>query len=269
MRVKRKEKIMKNYLSIGEVVKMKGISHRALRHYDDLGILTPAYTNPDTKYRYYSKNQMVILDIIMLCVPMGIPLQHFKNYIFDDGNINTKQMIDDARIKILEKKAEIKRQLYFLDSALAHFKDVEDIADKKQVYTKHIDKRYILTTPAPKDFGTIDNYWSKLTMLYKTAMHNDFSLSIVQGLCFYLVNNTAQVKYYVEIKKPHKAHPDILILPKAKFLCEFFEDSCFFEALEKYQKHESYLAGNMFILSDILEENITHKPAPFEIQLKI
>ncbi len=266
---------MGKYLSIGEVVAMKGVSHRALRHYDDLGILVPAYTNPETNYRYYSKNQIIVLDIIILCVALGIPLKHFKNYICEDGNIDAKQMIVDAKAKALTVQKEIEQKLYFLDSASQHFEDVDNISQQEQAYTKHIPQRYFLTAPASEDFGTLENYWTKLTVLYKMALKNGFNLSVNQGLCFQLKNGCPQVKYFVEIQKPKQElktrlgqdYSDILVIPQAEFLCEFFEDECFLEALDKYQAHEQYIAGNIFILCDILEGSITHKAAPFEVQL--
>ncbi len=261
---------MEKYLSIGEIVKMKGVSHRALRHYDDLGILVPAYTNPETKYRYYSKNQIIILDIIQLCVALGIPLKTFKNYMLEDGSIDAKQMIVDAKAKALQVQKEIEQKLYFLHSASEHFSDFEKMSQQKHTYTKQIPQRYFLTTSAPEDFGTHETYWTKLTILYNTALKKGFALSVNQGLCFYLKDGQTQVKYFVEIQKPEHTeqdHSDILIIPKAEFSCECFEDKCFFEALKKYQAHEQYLAGNMFIVCDILEGNITHKAAPFEIQL--
>ncbi len=260
---------MKKYLSIGEVVKMKGVSHRALRHYDELGILTPAYTNPENKYRYYSKNQMIVLDIVMLCAPLGIPLQHFKNYILGDGSIDSKQMIKDAKSKALEKQKEIEQKLYFLDTALEHFADIHENAKKSKEYIKHLDKRYFLVVSAPQNFGSLHDYWAKITLLYKNSIQNDFSMSIVQGLCFRLENSATQAKYFVEVKEPRMEHPDILTIPKADFLCELFEEECFFEAIEKYSKHERYLAGNILILSDIFEESISHKPVPFEMQLML
>ncbi len=265
-----KREKMGKYLSIGEVVKMKGVSHRALRHYDDLGILVPAYTNPETKYRYYSKTQIIILDIITLCVALGIPLKHFKNYILENGSFDAKQMIADAKIKALQVQKELDQKLYFLHSASEHFTDLVGISQQNNIYTKHISQRYFLTIPAPEDFGTYEDYWTKLTILYKTALKNGFALSVNQGLCFYLKDGCTQVRYFVEIQKPtrtERENPDILIIPKAEFLCECFEDKCFFDALEKYQAHELYLAGNIFILSDILEASITQKAAPFEIQL--
>ncbi len=260
---------MKNFLSIGEVVKMKGVTHRALRHYDELGILKPAYINPDTKYRYYAKSQMIILDIVMLCAPLGIPLQSFKNYITEEGSINAKQMIGDAKIKALEKQIEIEQKLYFLDTALAHFADVQNIIDKTQIYTKKIAKRYFFTIDSSQYGGSHTDYWTNITTLYNKIFKSGMTMSIDQGVCFYVENNIAQVKYFVEVKEPTIQHPDILIIPEAVFLCEFFDDARYNEAIEKYQAHDCYLAGNLLILSDIFEENISDKAAPFEVQLML
>lgn len=45
----------KNLFSIGEVSKLFHISVSSLRHYENVGLLTPEYTSPDTGYRYYGK----------------------------------------------------------------------------------------------------------------------------------------------------------------------------------------------------------------------
>ena len=41
----------KNLLSIGELSKITGVHIKALRYYDSLGILTPAYVDPDRRTR--------------------------------------------------------------------------------------------------------------------------------------------------------------------------------------------------------------------------
>ncbi len=56
---------MKNQLySIGELSKLKGISVKTLRFYDEIGVLKPNYVDPFTKYRYYNKVQFVYVDIL-------------------------------------------------------------------------------------------------------------------------------------------------------------------------------------------------------------
>ena len=41
-----------NLLTIGNLSKQTGVHVKSLRYYGQLGILLPAYTDPDTGYRY-------------------------------------------------------------------------------------------------------------------------------------------------------------------------------------------------------------------------
>lgn len=43
-----------NLLTIGNLSKQTGVHIKSLRYYEQLGILRPAHTDPDTGYRYYT-----------------------------------------------------------------------------------------------------------------------------------------------------------------------------------------------------------------------
>ena len=45
-------------LKIGDFSKLSRVSIRMLRHYDEIGLLVPASTDPFTGYRYYSESQL-------------------------------------------------------------------------------------------------------------------------------------------------------------------------------------------------------------------
>jgi hypothetical protein len=47
-----------NLLSIGSFGMLTGLSVTTLRHYDDAGVLEPAFVDPETSYRYYDPNQV-------------------------------------------------------------------------------------------------------------------------------------------------------------------------------------------------------------------
>lgn len=55
---------MDGYMTIGEVARVKQVSIKALRYYEKIGILKPAYCDPDTGYRYYKNEQMLAVDMI-------------------------------------------------------------------------------------------------------------------------------------------------------------------------------------------------------------
>ena len=42
---------MHTFLSIGELAKLRNINVQSLRYYEKLGILVPAYINPESGYR--------------------------------------------------------------------------------------------------------------------------------------------------------------------------------------------------------------------------
>ena len=52
-------------MKIGEMARMSKVSIPTLRLYDEMGLLTPCYTDPETKYRYYSIYQPARLDMIV------------------------------------------------------------------------------------------------------------------------------------------------------------------------------------------------------------
>lgn len=70
---------IKTYFSIGEVSRLFDLSIKTLRYYDKVGILKPAYVNQENKYRYYSREQFMSIDVIKYCKIMGMALEDIKN----------------------------------------------------------------------------------------------------------------------------------------------------------------------------------------------
>ena len=58
-------------LKIGEFSKLSRVSVRMLRHYDEIGLLSPARIDPDTEYRYYRVDQLPIVGRITSLKDMG------------------------------------------------------------------------------------------------------------------------------------------------------------------------------------------------------
>ena len=62
-------------LTIGQIAKLSGVGTRALHYYERKNLVKPAYIDPQTGYRYYSPEQLPLLDIISGCVMLDIPLK--------------------------------------------------------------------------------------------------------------------------------------------------------------------------------------------------
>ncbi|HWO67768.1 MAG TPA: MerR family transcriptional regulator, partial [Umezawaea sp.] len=59
--------------SIAEVARMSKVTSRTLRHYDAIGLLTPAWVGGNG-YRYYEREQVLRLQQILLLRELGLGL---------------------------------------------------------------------------------------------------------------------------------------------------------------------------------------------------
>ena len=63
---------MKTY-TVKQVAKLAGISIRALHHYDEIGLLRPAFTG-NNRYRYYGPEELLRLQQILIYRELDVPL---------------------------------------------------------------------------------------------------------------------------------------------------------------------------------------------------
>lgn len=65
---------------IGEVVAATGLTHRALRHYDSLGLVSPELRSSGN-FRFYSGRQVEHLQLLRSLRPMGLPLPFLRSVV--------------------------------------------------------------------------------------------------------------------------------------------------------------------------------------------
>ena len=69
---------------IGIFSRMCQVAVSALRYYDELGLLTPAWVDPETGYRYYSAAQLPRLNRILSLKDLGLSLAEITRVLSDD-----------------------------------------------------------------------------------------------------------------------------------------------------------------------------------------
>jgi DNA-binding transcriptional MerR regulator len=68
-------------LSIGRFARLSGLTVKALRHYDDEGVLKPAYVDPWTGYRYYASEQLAAAVAVRRLRALRMPLEEIASLI--------------------------------------------------------------------------------------------------------------------------------------------------------------------------------------------
>ncbi|HEU4782853.1 MAG TPA: MerR family transcriptional regulator [Ktedonobacterales bacterium] len=86
---------------IGEFSLIAQVSGRLLRYYDEIGLLSPEYTDPQTGYRYYSAGQLPRLNRILVLKELGLGLDQIARLLGQDTSS------DEIRGMLLLRKAQI------------------------------------------------------------------------------------------------------------------------------------------------------------------
>lgn len=133
----------KGYL-IGEVSEITGITKETLRHYDKLGIISPAYVDPETNYRYYAYNQFWCFDIILVCRNLGVPLEKIKTILNTQNNEKVIELLAEERLKA----EELSHMYAKIAADISWYNDQQAIVDNtdltEHVIIKHLPERKVL-----------------------------------------------------------------------------------------------------------------------------
>jgi len=84
---------------IGLFSKMNRITTKTLRHYDEVGLLKPAYIDDFTGYRFYSSEQLPRLSQIMTLKQMGFSLADIKTLIDDSEAVAIFLKLKEQEVK--------------------------------------------------------------------------------------------------------------------------------------------------------------------------
>ncbi len=174
---------MRNLLSIGEVAKIRNVNVQSLRYYEKLGILVPAYVNPETGYRYYSLEQIMILDTIVLCVDLGIPLKDLKNYVDADDQLEFERLLRDGRTLATQKIKKIESNLNSIDRTLQHINAQKAFQGREGYYSRPIFERYIITASCEPQMSA-KGYEKKLSELFYLAKEQNLQASFPHGVIY-------------------------------------------------------------------------------------
>ena len=65
-------------MSSGEFARTSGLTRKALRLYDELGLLTPARVDPQSGYRFYAPAQLERARLVAWLRRLGMPLASIR-----------------------------------------------------------------------------------------------------------------------------------------------------------------------------------------------
>jgi len=233
----------KNLLSIGDVSKLTGAGIKSLRYYEKINILKPAYVSPDSGYRYYTLEQTNVVEIIMFCVALDIPLKELAKFSDEDGVMDFKSFFSEKR-KVVEKKLNgLKKGLNLIDFIERQI-DLAELHQTGQIYTRKIPEKSFYVKPCGKTLKGLDQvkiiaaFWKDFweAQYYHDEDGIEFPEYGILGEC-----SPEGTMYYafIEAQVPVPSE-NVMTLPAGTYFCRLDEDSLLENAHELFSEQ---LAG--------------------------
>ncbi|WP_062317931.1 MerR family transcriptional regulator [Demequina maris] len=90
-------------LDIASVARLTGVTSRTLRHYDAIGLLSPAWTGHDGR-RHYGETELLRLQHILVLRELGVPLETIASIVDTDDPTLTAALMRDHHVALLAQR---------------------------------------------------------------------------------------------------------------------------------------------------------------------
>jgi len=95
-------------MTIGRFARITGLTVKALRHYDELGLLRPAAVDPQTGYRSYSSDQVRRAERIRMLRRLELPLDDVATLVESEDPALIHRVLVDHQRRTAIRSAELK-----------------------------------------------------------------------------------------------------------------------------------------------------------------
>ncbi len=157
---------MTKLYSIGVVSRILNIPVKALRNYDQIGLLKPSHIDTSTKYRYYSYEQFFIIDVIRyMNKTLNVPLEDIKIMINENkGNDKMLTLLETHGKQLSQKISELEYSKKVTDSLIADLKYRMKYPERMEIFEQYLLARSLYYNELDISIYDLDKHVSRNTM---------------------------------------------------------------------------------------------------------
>ena len=217
----------KRFLSIGRLSKLTGVHIRSLRYYEEIGIMKPAFVDPQSGYRYYTFSHMRIVEAIQYCAELDIPLKQFRSFISErEGEIDYARLIEYGIRIADEKMKRIRARMDFLESVRRELAHADECRTKKFTKSTFEEK---LCWAAPYDgTQTGENFYTALYRMIADIEAHGLHSGYNSGQLLLCSASGLRSYIFIDIRETESSlddFPQIVRIPSGEYLCKVSEES--------------------------------------------
>ena len=160
------------WLTIGQMAKLNGVSQQTLRFYDKMGLLSPVYRGEDNRYRYYNIRQSAVLDIIQYMQSLGIGLKDIKHQLDSQDLDYIEKALRQKQRQIDEEIRDLKFQRRAIERTVESFERYRSAPPDGSILMEYIGKRQMYRIDAGINFydHDLETYEEMLRQLRERLM---------------------------------------------------------------------------------------------------
>jgi DNA-binding transcriptional MerR regulator len=117
---------MKTY-TVNQLAGLAGVSVRTLHHYDEIGLLKPAFTG-ENRYRYYGEEELLRLQQILIHRAMDIPLSEI-GALLDAPGFDRLKTLRRQRERLEEQAQRFAGMVRTIDRTIARLTGEQEMQD--------------------------------------------------------------------------------------------------------------------------------------------
>lgn len=148
-------------MTIKEMSELTGVSARALRYYDEIGLFHPNGRS-EAGYRLYDEKELEVLRQILYFRELDIPLRTIKE-IIENPALDRKSILQTQKKMLISDKERLERMIDSIDAALKGGKTMDFTVFNKEESSKmfsamleHMPDK--IRDTAIKEFGSVEEW---------------------------------------------------------------------------------------------------------------
>jgi DNA-binding transcriptional MerR regulator len=162
--------------SIGDFAQLGRVSIRMLRHYDAIGLLTPAAVDPHSGYRFYTADQLRRLNRVIALKDLGFTLEQVRTIV--DDKVDVAELRGMLRLRQAQLEAQMTADAAKLLGVAARLRMIEteghmsteDVILKDVAAMRVAELNAVAASYAPEHIGpVISPLYPELFMRLHTA----------------------------------------------------------------------------------------------------
>lgn len=258
---------MKNYFTISEFAKLRDININSLRYYEKLGLLKPAFIDESNGYRYYSAEQVSLLNKIILCIQLGIPLKDMVAFLDEDGNLESQKLLEQGRIVAQQRIREMQNNLDYIEYSLKNIEENKTYVNQTGVYRRFFDERKVILTDYSTEEIDAKKMISEVSKIYNYAQKREMFPILPAGLILvYETDGTLRYRFFLEVLNVQGNEERILTIPAGEYSCVKIELEESFQFTKVIKDNWAESEKKTFVLNNIMLEKYSFETRPSELQ---